>query len=137
MNRIALLFGSAWILLAASGCAQPEEKLVPVAGKITVQGKPLSAGRVIFAPAGGIGREGRGTVDAQGAYQVSIDGAPPDKTGMPAGKYQVLVFAIKPSKEMKPPEWLANQRYSDAGTSGLTLEVVEGGAGKYDLALEP
>jgi hypothetical protein len=141
MTRPALLTLFAAGALLAGGCSfQPAEVLLPVAGKITVQGKPLPAGRVIFAPMSPGTREGRGTVGAEGAYQVSVDGAPADKTGMPAGKYQVLVFAIKPSTPesgMKPPEWLASQRYSDAKTSNLMLEVGADGAGKYDLTLEP
>jgi hypothetical protein len=130
-------------LLAATGCSYtPPLELTPVTGRITVAGKPLPAGRVVFVPVSGVGREGRGVVDTTGRYSVTLDGAPPDKTGMPPGKYNVLVFAIKPSQEMKPPEWLASPKYADAKTSQLSVEVQKAAekepAGKpFDLTLEP
>lgn len=128
------------LALATVGCSYvPPIELTPVKGKITVAGKPLAAGRVVFVPASGMGSEGRGAIDAdgaQGAYQVTLDGAPPEKTGMPPGRYKVLVFAIKPSNEMKPPEWLASMKYADANTSDLTADVKAGGAEEFDFKLE-
>ena len=38
------------ILAAACGCAQPGEEFVPVAGRVTVNGKPLTVGSVSFRP---------------------------------------------------------------------------------------
>lgn len=138
MRSVCLLTSISVLVLAATGCSyqQPVE-LTPVQGKITVAGKPLSAGRVVFVPESGLGGEGRGAVDAQGVYQVTLDGAPKEKTGMPPGRYNVLVFAIKPSNEMKPPEWLASPKYADAKTSQLSVEVKAGGTDSFDLKLEP
>jgi hypothetical protein len=123
-------------ILVATGCSYtPPLVLTPVEGQITVAGRPLSDGRVLFVPASGVGGEGRGVVEA-GRYSVTLDGAPPHKTGMPPGNYKVLVFAIKPSREMKPPEWLASQKYADAKTSPLSAEV-PASEGKFDFSLEP
>ena len=137
----ALLRRLAWLpVLLACGCGGGE-RLVPVAGRITVGGKPLPAGVVVFHPDVERGnrtrQEPRGTVNEQGAYELRSG----DRAGAPPGWYRVAVFAMRqpqPGDGMKPPDWLASQRYSDVKTSGLSVQVVEApAAGAYDFELKP
>jgi hypothetical protein len=129
------------LLAAVPGCAKgPGERLVPVSGMITVKGKPLEAGTVVFHPDAARGNAGtqepRGTL-AEGRYELTTGG----RKGAPPGWYKVAVFALKPAGPeggMRPPQWLANPRYGDAATSGLAVEVVEDpAAGAYDRDLLP
>jgi hypothetical protein len=120
------------------GCsASRDEKLAPVAGKITVNGAPLRSGGVTFRPDAEKGNLTQhipvGTVDAEGRYELMSA----TKKGAPLGWYRVAVSAqepIDPKNPYAPPKHLVNPKYSDAATSGLAVEVVaNAGPGAYDL----
>lgn len=126
-------------LAGLSGCGR-EERLVPVSGRVIVNGKPLPLGKVVFQPDADRGntsrQEPRGSIDDQGVYRLSTG----DREGAPPGWYRVAVFAMKPGTDdgNRPVEWLHNPRYTDARGSGLSVQVVEDPApGTYDLALKP
>src|SRR5262249_2342201 len=95
-------------LSLVSGCGQsvstlPVPCMVPVAGRVTVDGKPLSLpnqpdrdgataqGLVMFMPQEVPGRTdpllATGAVDGEGKYHLMTDGKP----GAPAGRYKVVV----------------------------------------------
>jgi hypothetical protein len=78
----------AWAACLA-GCGGPAERLVPVSGKVTVNGRPLPGGKVVFHPDAGKGNTSRqvprGTLDAQGVYRLSTG----DRAGAPLGWYKV------------------------------------------------
>lgn len=81
------------ILLLAShicGCSEQRE-LIPVSGKITLDGKPVTAGTIKFYPVDG-GRMTRGGIQPDGSYQLSSfeqgDGTAP-------GAYKVTIEAMK------------------------------------------
>ncbi len=136
-------------LSVATGCGPAAGTLVPVSGKITIQGLPLPFGTITLVPNDdnatkpdtisrrGLGAKSQpnGTIGADGSYSLMTDGKP----GAPQGIYKVTIFSIKPSTQeegMKPPVWAASQDYSDASKSGLTLVVAEGrAAGAYNIAL--
>jgi hypothetical protein len=136
--RLLLSVAVLALLVGLAGCA-PAERLVPASGKVTVKNQLLPAGiMVVFHPNTQKGNttslEPRGQLDAQGVYRLQSG----DREGAPSGWYRVAVFAIKPTQEMRPPEWLANPRYADPKTSGLEVQVVENPApGAYDFALRP
>jgi hypothetical protein len=50
MNRHSLLLIAAMITATAAGCGQSGPARAPIQGKITVGGKPLTAGRILFTP---------------------------------------------------------------------------------------
>src|SRR4051812_40534827 len=85
----ALLTGG--VVFVAAGCADGE-KLAPVAGKVTVDGKPLTSGSVSFRPDASQGNSSQhqptGTIDAEGNYELFV---PPAKKGAPLGWYKVVV----------------------------------------------
>src|SRR4051812_13406743 len=82
------------VLLVLSGCKKDEtESFLPVTGKVTLDGKPLTVGTVSFRPDVTRGNTSMhiptGEIDAQGNYTlVTIR-----KNGAPPGWYKVLVFA--------------------------------------------
>ena len=136
MTNIRCSFIMATMFLLGCG-SPPPPNLIPASGKITVQGKPLGYGRVIFKPlASGATEEPRGAIDAAGTYYITTG----DRPGVAAGSYTVQVFAISPESERdstKPPVWGANQKYTRTD-SGLKIEVAETTpAEKFNFDLEP
>jgi len=113
------------------------EKLTPVAGKVMVNGAPLTTGAVSFQPDREKGNLTQqipiGTLDAQGRYELTSA----TKKGAPLGWYKVAVSAqepIDPKNPYAPPKHLVNPKFSDANTSGLTVEVVASATpGAYDF----
>ena len=123
------------------GCSSSSKgTLVPVSGTMTVNDQPLQHGTVVFHPDPDRGnndkREPRGVIAAEqpGAYRLTTD----NKDGAPSGWYKVTVNAIKPSVGMRPTEWIADQKYADEKTSGLSVEVLKDAkTGAYDFKLDP
>ena len=125
-------------VLLFAGCGPAAVKLVPVTGKVTIQGTPLPWGTITLYPDATKGNKSTlqsfGNVAADGTYSISTDGKP----GAPVGAYAVTISAAKPSTpgEYKPTEWAASPDYLDRSKSGLTLNVVESApANAYDFAL--
>ena len=124
------------VLLA--GCDQ-QESIGTVAGKVTIDGQPLTAGSVVFSnQTAGISIQAN--LGPGGAYQVRSH----DKAGLPPGSYRVAVtptvigngetpLAGKPLPEAPP--LLIPVKYNDVKTSGLTAEVKAGENKPFDFAL--
>jgi hypothetical protein len=126
--------------LSAAGCSR-EPPYHPVQGKLTVGGKPMTAGRVLFVPDAAKGNaspeEARARVDATGAYSLKTG----DRDGCRPGRYKVVVFAFAepgPGEGPRPPVWFAAQKYGDAKTTDLEVEVTaDPKSGQYDFDLKP
>jgi hypothetical protein len=116
------------------------EKLLPVSGKVSYKGQPLTTGTVILVADAAKGNttkhEPRGPIDDQGNFEVGISGRP----GAPPGWYKVAVVANKPPNPSKPyavTGSLLPKKYSDAKTSELAIEVTEKpNDHAYDIALK-
>lgn len=127
-------------LLILAGCGGGGEKLIPVEGKVTVDGQPLTTGTVIFHPDTAKGNatmhEPRGELDQTGTYKIAVGTT---TTGAPPGWYKVYVYAAvktNPQDPYSPEKWLVDPKYGDAATSGLAVEVKDGApSGHYDLKL--
>lgn len=119
------------------GCGSEDEKLVPVAGKVTVNGKPLTSGTVSFRPDQGKGNKSQhqpnGVIDAEGNYKMTLS---PDKKGVPPGWYKVVVVALDDPWPGKPLKSFIDMKYADEKTTPLKVEVVANPEpGRYDLKL--
>jgi hypothetical protein len=113
---------------------------VPVAGKVKLDGKPLTVGTVSFRPDAERGNKSMhipiGKIDPEGNYELETVG----KKGAPPGWYKVLVMADADA-QLAPgtahplrPRWLMNPKYADLKTTDLAIEVVENPAAeRYDL----
>jgi hypothetical protein len=143
-----LLPAASLLVLPALGCGDSSEvgKTYPVAGKITLDGEPLTAAStvVLFKPDAARGNsspfEPTGTVDGEGKYTLVTKG----KKGAPPGWYKVTVTATGglfeatkgPTKRHPGPRSLLPARYGQAATTPFSIEVVEYPApDSYDLRL--
>lgn len=123
------------VLVCGAGCGgdggPPLPPLVPVSGKVTLDGEPLSNAQISFLSSGKGAIDARGETDDAGNYELSAAGKP----GAAAGKYKVVIMIsvgdVKniPSKVMLPP------KFSDASATELTATVPEDG-GTIDFPLK-
>jgi hypothetical protein len=126
--------------LGLGGCSRgPGENFVPVTGAVMVGGAPLASGAVTFHPDAAKGNDSQhlpvGALNAEGRYELRTATA----KGAPPGWYRVTVSAqapIDPNNPYAPPKNLIHPKFSDAGTSGLAVEVTgQPAAGAYDFAV--
>ena len=131
-----LLIGGA--VFGFVGCGSEEgEKLAPVTGKLTVDGKPLTSGSVSFRPDGSKGNASQhqpnGAIDPGGKFVLSV---PPARKGAPPGWYRVVITALDDPQPGKPLKSFIDMKYSDEKTTPLTIEVIANPeAGRYDFNL--
>jgi hypothetical protein len=149
MQRILIVFcvsGVAWTAVGCGSRSDPAERLVPVAGNVTVAGQPWKIGEVGFFPDASKGNQCQqssiGVLDADGNYELYTAGKP----GAPLGWYKVVVWSPQdpnaagnpwgPDGKLKPIKWLVNAKYTCPETTDLAVEVVEKPTkGMYDLHL--
>lgn len=132
----------AMLAVGLSGCGSPAEKVHPVSGRVTFQGKSVSAGMIRFSNA-------QAGIDVvanlhDGVYEIAVRRDP----GLPEGTYHVAILPprwdrplIPPGKPMeqplKPPACPnIPAKYHQPSTSGLTLTVTPGG-NVFDVDMQP
>lgn len=134
MSRSFWLAAQALVALTLmAGCGP---SLVPVQGKVTVDGQPLTTGNITYYPADGKAQDetnvGYATVQSDGTYKLA-DG----KSGIAAGKYKVVITAGMPSNPADPysvPISLVNSQFSELARTPLEVEVSpDAPADRYDL----
>ena len=126
-------------VLLLTGCGGDDATLVPVVGKVTLDGSPLGKGSVRFQPDKAKGNtfvsEPIGEIGADGSYKLTTGGKP----GAPVGWYKVSVNGASSSEIPDSTKPLAVKspiavRFNDPTQSNLSVEVVaSGAAGAYDL----
>jgi hypothetical protein len=125
--------GSTWLawlalgvfLVVLAGCGGGGHR-VPVRGKVTLNGKPISGGTVTFIPTGETNEPPpEGKIDAEGNYSITTRGS----EGAPLGTYRAIIEPDdKTTASLMAPE------YSNLKKSPLTVEVTDNKpAGGYDL----
>ncbi len=144
--RPLLPVAAAFFLAAGCDDTSGVGRTLPVAGRVTLDGTPLTAAStvILFKPDVARGNqspfEPAGTVVEQGAYQLLTQG----KKGAPAGWYKVVVTAIDngaarsdaAGHHRPAARSLVPAEYGQAATTPLAVEVVENPAtGAYDLKL--
>jgi hypothetical protein len=134
-------------LTALAGCSAATGPVVPVQGIVTCDGKPLTTGTVVFRPdaaRGNTGPDAIGSIEENGEFVLATRAGDSTRDGVAPGWYKVGVVAVRPPDPnamriggMPPPATpLIPIKYADAGSSGLSVEVVENPrAGAYDLKL--
>jgi len=132
-------FALACAVFSFAGCNdQAGEKLLPVRGTVTADGKPVPTGNVTFYPAKAKGNDTKhqpmGVIDADGKYELFVPGG---KKGAPAGWYKIVVYAVDDPQPGKPNKYFVAKEYADIEMTPLFIEVVENpGADHYDLKLK-
>lgn len=136
MSRPFATTKACFILLLSVGCGGPPAvATVPVSGKVTLEGQPVSSGLVSFAAADDKVGAGlcTGIIGADGEYKISSDGKP----GAPLGKYKVTVTPSMTRTRGDFPSPPFNARYMSSKSTPLVIEVVSNpAAGAYDLKLK-
>ncbi len=118
-------------LLGIVGCGG--FKVVPVSGKATLEGAPLTHGAVSFNPDSSKGNTARasctGRITGEGHYELYTDDGHRVVKGAPVGWYKVTI--LFPGEDKPPP---VNKKYLDFAKTDLAVEVVEKPEpGRYDL----
>ena len=109
---VAVVLAPCWGCGSAGG--SPSE-LIPVKGKVTYKGQPLTKGLIQFAPRN-TGREASGQLQADGSFVLTTF---KEGDGAVAGKHRVFVSEF--DKRLARDRALL--RYASPNTSGLTAEV--------------
>jgi hypothetical protein len=127
--------------LLGGGCGRGDDldKLVPVRGKVLLDGRPLTAGSVSFRPDASRGNTSQhqpyGILDGQGNYELKTA----NRRGAPPGWYKAVVISQEIAPEGKRAGPLGaksriNPKYARPQTTDLTVEVVANpGPNAYDL----
>lgn len=143
-------FGMGFALLvavAAAGCGRSGPQTIPISGRVTYKGQPLTQGEVRYVPDDPGARQARGTLDSSGKFRLTTfalnDGAMP-------GGYRIAIISLEPhagepgrdeSQAAAPPRAIPArksripQRYASADTSGLTDKVDDNHPGYREYAL--
>lgn len=122
------------VLVLLAGCQENGLERAPVAGLVTLDGKPLTQGVIFFIPQKG--RAAQGKLGPDGSFTLSTYGK---SDGATLGKHQVSIIACdeEPAFESEvEPKWLIPRRYGSGATSGLEFEVKPGAENKpqFDLS---
>ena len=125
--------------LGCSGHSRP--KTIGVEGHVTLAGKPVTQGTVIFQPTGhteaSATHPASGQIAADGTYRMSTfekgDGVVP-------GEYRVAVQSIlllpPQDKPWIPIVWAVPEKYVTSATSGLTASIPADGPRQHEINFE-
>lgn len=120
--------------LCICGCSSKQSNIVPVHGKVVLDGQPLTHGTISTLPAAG--RGGRAFIQKDGSFQLGTYGL---NDGASIGIHEAAVSVTDTSNETSPEasagRSLIPARYTNPKTSGLTIEVSAEGPNNPELVL--
>lgn len=132
------LVGLGFSVLLICGCGgSGARQVAPVSGIVTVDGKPLSQGTVMFVPT--VGQSAKGTINPDGSYVMTTYS---NGDGAPVGENRVIVDAAIRGRSgnddllgMSIIESPIPREYADVGRSNLIFKVEANTDNKFDIAL--
>jgi hypothetical protein len=98
------------MIAAMSGCQKAHPDIVPVSGRITIDGKPLAHGQIIVLPEGR--RAAAATIESDGHFTLSCF-EPGD--GAPLGQHIATITAVESMGE-HANRWHAPKKYANRAT---------------------
>jgi len=138
---VRILLGVGLTAAGSVGCERRAgETLLPVTGRITFDGQPLTGGSLSLRPDGGNTnwQQPTGMIDANGRFVVYTN----SQAGAPPGTYRIVAFVTETTKTetgaARPglPRSLIPPRYNDPQQTPLRLTVVaQPTADAYNLEL--
>ena len=117
--------------IGCAGASGPE--LVPVRGRVVLDGQPLAKGTVTTIPPQG--RGARGDISPDGSFELSTAELGP---GAVVGLHRVGVVATESSEPGNPEattKFIAPPKYANPESSGLTIDVKAEGSAEITLEL--
>jgi hypothetical protein len=136
-RQIGAALGAAWLLIALPACSSAPPGVVPVSGRVTLDGEPLAGAVVTFQPIGvrleggveAVGSSGR--TNAEGRFVLTL--IDPKLPGALAGRHAVTITtaviadgdAARPSDERVPARWRDGSMSIDVPPQGTTTADVE------------
>lgn len=120
----------ALLLAALAGCSDGRPTLVPVTGKVLLDGKPLTFGSVMFQP--DWGPPATGEIGPDGTFELSTFEA---GDGAAIGRNRVRVTCFEgqqtvsdnPNEEMVLGRPLIPEKYNTIDRSGIVIEIESSG----------
>jgi uncharacterized protein (TIGR03067 family) len=103
-----------------------DKALVPVEGRVTLDGKPLANATVVFVPVDKGGQRATGTTDQDGKYKLTTLGK---KAGVRPGRYKVVISKKEGGKVVVP------DKYGSEKATLLRIEVPPDGSSNVDFLL--
>ena len=140
LNDVACLCWIA-IIAVAAGCSRSSPATYAVTGIVKqASGAPLAGGHILFQPTGDATQPARGTIAADGAFQLGTftpgDGAVP-------GVHKVAIYPLVPEDALGDAAAIArhrsviDSRYQNVQTTPLELTVKgDGSANHFEIVLE-
>jgi hypothetical protein len=107
----------ACLVAGISGCGPSGPTVVPVSGKVLIDGQPLTYGYVRFVPT--TGRASDAEIQSDGTFELRYSG---DQKGALVGEHRVEIAANQTLGPTKV-KWYAPKKYASIGTSGMTYKV--------------
>ena len=104
-------------IISLIGCGDGRPARVPVAGKVSIDGQPLTYGVVRFVPNGA--RVSSGRINSDGTFKL---GCFEQDDGAVTGQHRVEVSGAEVLGDTKT-RWHAPKKYSNYTNSGLTQEI--------------
>lgn len=136
--RLTEVYGLLAILgsVSLSGCESSNKlQTAEVTGRVTIDGRPLSMGTVMFVPEHG--KMATGRIESNGTFRLSTYGS---NDGVIVGKCRAAVMVITSAGEENELEPARPSpipaKYSAVGTSGLEYEVKAGETNLFHLDLK-
>lgn len=122
------------LLIAATAGCQSKSSVVPVRGKVTMDGKPLTKGMIATLPAAG--RGANAIIQPDGTFELRTFAK---NDGATVGVHKVAIVAndapTNGGPEAGSGKSLVPKRYTSPETSGLTIDVQVGDNNSPELNL--
>jgi hypothetical protein len=116
MGFMARWIGIACCLLLVAGCNDAPE-IVPVSGKVLIDGQPLGYGTIMVLPDNY--RASFGNIAPDGSFSLTCYET---NDGCVRGKHAVTVSAVEALSSSKQ-KWHAPKKYTEPTTSDLTIDI--------------
>ena len=128
-------------LATSSGCGKSGPKTVPVSGRVTYSGKPVTKGDVVFQPEevakGQPFRPSIGKLQEDGTYRLSTFTL---NDGITPGTYRIVVHSLisgpTPEQPTLPHVWAVPTRYTSTQTTPLEKKIPEDASGSLEFDFE-
>ncbi len=115
------------VVITLSGCSRSGFDS-SVSGSVTLDGKTLGQGGVVFVPISESKNPSVGTIRRNGSYALKTANTP----GLNSGKYRVTVSALDTPnpppgvRDTTPAKQLVPEKYTNINTSGIEYDVKPG-----------